>query len=442
MRSWKKNITTLLALTLVFTLLAACGSNKSNNLGTDGNNGDSKTEKVKLSWAVWGNPGEMARYQEVTENFNNTHPNIEMELISLPAGEAEQKLLTQLSGGTAPDIFYTATESISKYISNGSIEELTPFLNDPESIIKNDDFIEGLWGASKVDEKVYGIVVDDNPMVLWYNKKVLQDAGVTELPGALYEKGEWNWDKFQSINEQVRASGKHGYILQNWWADYHSWVSTNAGQLYDETGKFIGNEDGKAKEAFKYLGDNFKSKAFTFDGLLPEGQGGDALFMSNQAAFVAAGRWYLPIFKQVEGLEFDIVPWPTNTGNKTEPAAVMTAYMVMNKDTEHKQEAWEFISAYTSKEGQAFRIENGGNSVPSIKGIDNIISAENSPESWKYFLEAREAGYGLTPLEASVPGLSTEMSAMFEELWLTDNDFDTKLTEIGEKVNKMIDENK
>ncbi len=82
-----------------------------------------------------------------------------------------KKLLTQLSGGTAPDVFYAGDGTIAKMIQNQTIAELTPYLKSGDNV-KESDFIQGLWGAAKKDDKVYGVPVDCNPLILWYNKKI------------------------------------------------------------------------------------------------------------------------------------------------------------------------------------------------------------------------------------------------------------------------------
>jgi multiple sugar transport system substrate-binding protein len=426
----KLSLMLLVVLIAMVPILQACGNSK----GGDGG-------KIKIKWATWGNPGELGRFQEFTDEYNKKNPNVQVELIPIP-GEYEQKILTQLSGGTAPDAFYSGDGTIVKLIENNSIYELTPFMEAPDSKIKPTDFFEGLYGAAKREGKVYGVTVDDNPMVIWYNKKVLRDAGITEMPADLFEKGQWNWNTFRDITKKVKATGKYGYVLDNWWGHYYSWVSTNGGKVYDDKGKFIGHEDAKAKEAFKFLYDNIKDGTITFSGTLPKGQGGDAMFMSNQVAFVGAGRWYLPIFKKNEGLEFDIVPWPTNTGNKMEPAGIPTAYMVMNKATKHKEEVYKFIAEFVSKDGQIFRLSGGGNAVPSIAGADQVVLEGNLPEHAQYFLDAREIGYALTPFEAGVPGLSGEITSKLEALWLKGDSFEDALKDIGQAANKKIDDYK
>lgn len=440
----KKLRKSLLAVVLLASVvLQACGSGggSSDNQGAVAEDGKGSGEKVKIKWATWGNPGELTRFQEFTKDFNKRHPDIEAELIPIP-GEYDQKILTQLTGGTAPDVFYAGDGFVVKLIENKSIEEMTPRMTAADSKIKPEDYFEGLWGAAKRDDKIYGVPVDCNPMVLWYNKKVLNDAGITEMPADLQAKGQWTWDAFKGMVEKIRDSKKYGYVLDNSWNSYYSWVTSNGGKVYDDNGKFIGYDDPKAKEAFQFLYDNVKEKNITFAGTLPKGQGGDAMFMSNQVGFVGAGRWYLPLFKKNSSLEYDVVTWPTNTGNKIEPAGIPTAFLVMNSASKHKDAAYTFYSEFLSSDGQKFRLQGGGNAVPSVQGVDDVVLEGNLPEHAQLFLDAREVGYSLTPFEAGIPGLSTDITSKFEALWLKNGELDASLKDIQEMANKKIDDYK
>ncbi|MFD0710548.1 ABC transporter substrate-binding protein [Paenibacillus sp. GCM10027626] len=454
MKKIKGSLLVLVMVLIVASVLQACssngnsgkegGSNSGQNKQNEGKGNDPapapapKGEKVKIKWATWGNPGELTRFQEFTKDFNAKHPDIEAELIPIP-GEYEQKILTQLSGGTAPDIFYSGDATMVKLIENGSIEELTPLMDTPDSVIKKEDFFEGLWGASVRDGHVFGVTVDCNPMVLWYNKKVLKDAGIEESPAELQAQGKWTWEAFQTMTNKIRESGKYGYVLDNGWASTHSWVTSNGGQVYDENGRSVVYSNEKAMEAFRFLYDNVKQKNITFSGTLPKGQGGDAMFMSNQVGFVGAGRWYLPLFKKNAKLEYDVVTWPTNTGKKIEPAGIPTAYMVMNKASKNKEAAYTFLSEFVSKEGQVYRLQGGGNAVPSVSGADEVVMEGNLPEHAQLFLDAREIGYALTPSEAGIPGLSKDITDRFEALWLKNEDLDKAMKDIEELSNKKID---
>ncbi|WP_308639751.1 ABC transporter substrate-binding protein [Paenibacillus silvisoli] len=406
------------------------------------NSGGSNGEVITLKWSTWGNPGELKRFYELTDQYNKDHPNVKVELVAVPNDGYEEKIITQLQGGTAPDAFYAGDQTVVKLIANGTIAELTPLLDQPSSPIKASDFADGLWGGAKKGDQIFGVTVDCNPLVMYYNKKVLADAGITEDPQQLYEAGEWNWKKLSELTAKIKAAGKYGLVLEDWSAPIYSWVTTNGGKVYDQDlgGQFIGDKDPKTLEAFEYLAENVKNENFVFSGSLPKGQGPDAMFMSNQVGFGIAGRWWVPQYNANTALQYDIVPLPTNTGNKMEPAGIPTAYMVMNKKTAHPEETYAFLSYFVSKEGQQFRLK-GGNAVPSVSGVDDLVVDKNAqPAHAQYFLDAREIGYALWPSESGVPGASDVVKDNYDLLLLGKQDAKTALSKMAEGVNKKIAE--
>lgn len=388
---------------------------------------------TRITWSTWGNPGEIQRFQEYTTEFNQ-QTGANAELIPIPNDGYKAKILTQLSGGTAPDAFYSGAEYIGQLIASNQVADLTERLQSDASKSKPEEFSEGLWGAAKTaDGKIYGAPVDCNPMVFWYNQKLLQDVGVTTMPADLQREGQWTWQALQDMCAKVVAAGKRGFIQENWFGPLWGWATTNGGTVWDgET--FVGNEDAKTKEAFKFVQDNLQQGTFTYSGTLPKGQGIDAMFLSQQAAFITAGRWLLPVFKQAGNLEYNVVPWPTNTGNKIEPAPVATAYMVQNVKATNPDATFAFLTNFVSKEGQIFRLQGGGNAVPSIPGADEVVSEGGDPENWQAFIDAREVGYAFWPAQVTTSGLDDDINKVLDEIWLKGGDIDAAFDKIAEIV--------
>ena len=198
------------------------------------------------------------------------------------------------------------------------------------------------WGAAVRDGQTFGVPVDCNPMVLWYNKKVLKEAGITEMPADLQANGQWTWDKFKEMSDKIRDSKSTATCWITPGTAITAGLLPTAAEYTTTKGTCSGfgsEGDGGVPLPVRQR----EIQNITFSGTLPKGQGGDAMFMSNQVGFVAAGRWYLPLFKKNQGLEYDVVTWPTNTGNKIEPAGIPTAYMVMNKASKNKEAAYTFF---------------------------------------------------------------------------------------------------
>lgn len=66
------------------------------------------------------------------------------------------------------------------------------------------------------------------------------------------------------------------------------------------------------------------------------------MFMSNQTAFVSAGRWFTPMFSENETLDFDYIPYPTNTGKQIEPSFIATAYLAVGDHSKIKKKRCAF----------------------------------------------------------------------------------------------------
>jgi multiple sugar transport system substrate-binding protein len=371
------------------------------------------------------------------------YPNIQVTYTPTPNfDDYHPKILTQLNGGTAPDAFYADATWIAQFIKNGTIDKLNSLMTGSNSEAKPDAFAAGLWGPARSSEgTIYGITVDCNPTLIWYNKGVLQDANISEDPIDLYENGEWKWDVFVQMNEQVASKGSmNGFMFENGNNWFYSWCRQNGGTPY-EGDLCIVNEDARSVEAFQWMYDNIRSGAFTYAGNLPTGQDAAAQFNSSRTAFMEAGRWVLPVYKQNTSLKYDVVPFPTNTDAKMEPGWVAAAYMVMNKKTASVKDTFTFITNFTSPAGQKFRLEEAGNAVPSVlEGADDVVTKDTTLKGARYFLDIRNTGT-VGYAELTVPGLVEDMQDVFEKrLWLPSGDGDVQATldEVAKMANEGI----
>ncbi len=397
--------------------------------GAAGGQANAALNGAAIKWSTWGNPGEIQRLNEYTADFNK-RTGAKAQLIPIPS-DYEPKLLTQLSGGTAPDLFYAYETTMSKLIQSKAIIELTERMQSEASQSKPDIFVEGLLGPARTEDgKIWGAPVDCNPLVFWYNKQVLQDAGVTTMPADLAKEGKWTWDALSDMTQKVVAKGKRGLVFSNWFGPIWGWATTNGGKVFDGN-NFVAVDDAKAKEGLKYLVDNVQAKTFTFSGSLPKGQGEDAMFLSQQTAFVVAGRWLLPVFKKAANLQYDVVTWPTNTGNKIEPATIATAYMVQNAKAANADATFAMLTDFVSPAGQTFRLQGGGNAVPSVRGADQVVSEGNLPANWQAFVDARDIGYAIWPGLANYPGLGDEINKTLDPVLLQGGDVEATVQKIA-----------
>lgn len=420
-----------LSLSSVEAFVAAC---------TTGGSGGGSGASIK--WSNWANTGEIQRFKDFTANYNKTHnTNVQYTFVPSANNNYFSKILTELNGGNAPDVFYVGDGDIGKLVANKTVTQLDTLLNSSQSKEKASDFAPGLWGAAKtLSGKIFGVPVDCNPLLLWYNEKVLQDAGITTMPADVYTQGKWTRDAFQEMINKIKANGKYGYVLDAWPLVFYSWVTSYGGKVYDKNGygSFIAHQDPKSLDTFTWLANQVRQKTIIYAGSLPKGQGNDLALISGQTGFISVGRWDLPEFKTA-GIKYDCVPFPTPDG-KIGPAGVALAYMVINKKTTMQAQAFDFLTNFVSPEGQVFRLSGGGNAVPSIQSdvTAKVVTDGNDPPHAQYLLDARNAGYGLFPAEGNAPGLSTDIQTALDPVWLQGKDVKTTLAAIAAMAEPRI----
>ncbi|MET4639812.1 sugar ABC transporter substrate-binding protein [Mycetocola sp. 2940] len=419
----KRKVTAVIAAGAIAVSLAACSGGSSS--------GDSDT----VVWSTWGTPEELTRFEEFNDDFMKRHPDIKVELQPVASyGDYHSKLLAQLTSRTAPDVFYIGDDKIGQFVNANVLLPLTNLMESEDSKTKPDDFFPGLFGAAQTDEDIFAAPNDSNPDVLWYDKKALEAAGIAEDPAELAEQGKWTTDVYLAMNDKLEAAGLTGSLFWNYWATHYSWISSQGGNAFNESGDFTGNTDQATIDAVETLGKNFQDGKFVVADSLPEGAGADSLFVSHKAGFFSQGRYTIGTVKSAgEEASYDIVRWPTPDGSAA-PTGVATSYLAINRNTEKKDAAFTFWTEFLSAEGQTFRLQGGGNAVPSIKGADDVVLEDGYPAHAQTFLDMRDIGFEDHPTVAAVPGLSTDISDLMLSLYEGKSDAQSTLDTIADLI--------
>lgn len=186
----KKTMKRLLAVSLVMTMLTACGGNSgtggnsgnSGNSGTSGNSGGDATEKAGEGYQTTYGDKQFDNETITVELFDRSNApsgstilenrwtkyaqeqmakvGINVEYVAVPRSDEITKMQTMMASGTAPDITLTYTYSYAEdYYKDGGIWDLSEFI-DGENQAKNlkaylgEDVLE----IGRGPEALYGIV--------------------------------------------------------------------------------------------------------------------------------------------------------------------------------------------------------------------------------------------------------------------------------------------
>ena len=198
-----------------------------------------------------GPEGEKTLSQEFKEVFQKFNPGVTVEILNV-AGE--EKLLALLAAGTPPDVWWTPHGGTIQ-VADGSILDIRPILEgDPimEDILPV--YLEPYVG---LDGGVYGLPNGTWFWLIYYNKKLLEEAGVP------FPTKDWTWDDLLSSAKELTKTDEAGKTTQwgynnggvAWGGGSRPFIYSNGGkEISDDGTRFLLDSD-EAIEALQFLYD-------------------------------------------------------------------------------------------------------------------------------------------------------------------------------------------
>lgn len=162
---------TALVATLALAATACGGDDKDAAGGTKAGGELSGT----VTWWDTSNDAEKASFQKLAEAFTAKHPKVTVKYVNVPYGDAQNKVKNAFSSGSdAPDVIRADVGWVADFASLGYLDEV------PADTAKKIDaeFLPQAAASGKFDGKTYAVPQVIDSLGLFYNKKMLADAGV------------------------------------------------------------------------------------------------------------------------------------------------------------------------------------------------------------------------------------------------------------------------
>ncbi|MEY9490329.1 xylobiose transport system substrate-binding protein [Streptomyces calvus] len=285
-----------------------------------------------------------------------------------------------------PDIFFNwGGGSIKPFVKADLLLPLDDFIKKNPDL--ENKFLPSVFNNAVVDGKPYGIPMrGTQPVLLFHNKKVLQEAGVTppktwdelvDAVGRLKDKGV----------TPIALGGGDIWPTQMWFQYLFDRV---AGP--DLLKKALGGdksawESPESKKALNMIRELVDAGAFgkNYDSVKYTNGGSVALLASDKAGFELMGSWYysqqLTDHKEFAEKDLGYSAFPTVEGGKGDPKNVAgntnNYYSVMKK-TKHPEAVAEFLKLMYSDEFVKAQLDIGN--LPTTTNTDEFIDSAVSPE--------------------------------------------------------------
>ena len=109
--------------------------------------------------------------------FNKEYPNISVEFLNVAWDSVVEKETAEFAAGSGPDISFQ-TEQFPLYAKNGYLTALDDYVSDD----KRAGYPESALEYCSYDGQLMGVPFVALDSVMFYNKDLFEEAGITEVP--------------------------------------------------------------------------------------------------------------------------------------------------------------------------------------------------------------------------------------------------------------------
>lgn len=327
----------MIAMLMLFT--AACSGGNNGGTASNGNEpnqagSEGSGEKVTLQFWDFHTEAEEEFFRKMVDEYNKSQDRVVIEYSTYNQTDyTTTKLPTGFASGAGPDIYMISPGDFMKFAKSGLMADLTPYF--PEG--SKEDFLPASLEAVTVDGKIMALPFELETLGLYYNEKMLNDAGVA-VPKT--------WDELYAAAKALTTDKVAGLILPPDKGPYMNFIWypflwQQGGNVLSEDGSTSTFNSPEAAKALDYWGRFFQ------EGISPaklqQGPWEIDHLGNETAAMQIVGTWAVNRAEEVfPNVPIKLAPIPTPEGGTPATDAGGWKFAVNGKG-EHVDEAAKFI---------------------------------------------------------------------------------------------------
>jgi len=334
-----------------------------------------KLQPIKLTW--WRSWDSSSDVSDIINAYQRLHPHISISYKKLRYEEYENALLNAWARDEGPDIFSLSNTWVRNYqnqIAEPPEKTAVPrtvvsgpsFSQSTKTVIKTlkfltpndiqDKFVPPVEKDVIVDDKILALPLSVDTLALYYNRDLLDKAGIPHPPAT--------WIEFKEAVKKLTLVDDYDQIVQT-----AAGLGTAANvtratdilallMLQNGTNMSAINQPAKSEgtyypglEALKFYTDFADPTKETYTWNLKMANSQDA-FINGQSAFFFGYSYHLPIIQtRAPKLNFDIAPMVQISTNRNVATNIANYWVEsVSKKTAHPEEAWDFLMFASTQE--------------------------------------------------------------------------------------------
>ncbi|MEJ2709409.1 MAG: sugar ABC transporter substrate-binding protein [Anaerolineales bacterium] len=352
----KKKITFSVTLVLLFSvILGACSqptpaTNNPADSGEANQAGDAPTssEPVEITYYTFSafpsnpnDPNHQKELEQMVQLFEDSHPNIKVNIIKGDWANYFTKLKTMIMGGVAPDVIEMNPEYFVEYADKGVLLDLNTLMSQDTNFDGNIFYPASLQAFQRNGMQL-GIPETFSTVVLVYNKDLFDQAGVA------YPTEEWTWQDVIQAGQKLTDPEKGIFGLYSgltYWEFYKKAAQNNC-EFFNADQTEVTINSPQCVDALQAMVDMVNKYHIMANEAEMGGQEDGALFMDGKLAMDLTGIWMFSEYSKAP-FNWDIAVEPGMAKHATH---FFTNAVTVFAASQHPQEAWEWVKFFTSSE--------------------------------------------------------------------------------------------
>ncbi len=324
--------------------------------GGGGGGGDAEGRGDITIWYS-NNEAEIAWGTQMVDAWNAENPDEQIDAQEIPAGASSEEVIgAAITAGNAPClVFNTSPAAVPGFQRQGGLVNLSEFEDGDDYITERSGDLAEQYRSD--DGGFYQLPWKSNPVMIFYNKAMFEDAGLDPENPELS-----TYDEFLETARTLTEAGVADYAInpaptseffQSWFDFYPLYAAQTGGtQLVEDGAATFDDENGRAVADFwrtlyeEQLAGN-------------EQYQGDA-FADGYAAMAIVGPWAISVYG--DSVEWGSVPVPTESGTAPEETWTFSDAKNIGMFTacENKATAWDVLKFATSEDQDGIWLEETG----------------------------------------------------------------------------------
>lgn len=391
MNSLKGKLLYLLFVMLLVTAVS-CQTSDNNDTTNDNTNINTNSEtntasseigqQTIVSFAV--NGWERGLYEERVKSFEETHPDIKIEMVSIDEIMGNQGNSVSVTVGGEDDSLFKLVQGadvISWYLQPGFVQDglllnLAPLMAGDDNF-DTADYYPGVLEQFQWDGRTWGIPTNASYTLIFYNKDLFDKAGVA------YPEIGWTWDDFLATAQALTL--REGDEVTQWgfssqYTGPLDLVQAKAGPIFNlesepPTAHF---EEPEVVAAFQWVVDLHTKYEVAPYAKPPESEEDFAAYEEIYQLMEEGKVAMWPEFSESyiwrsEQGNIGVVPFPVTDGSdRSSPiASYGGGVLAVSAGTSNPQAAWEWIKFLAQQHGDnVFAFGPGGpTSLPARRSV-------------------------------------------------------------------------